>query len=115
MTNPEQPIDASAAMRAALQTPDQQMLMLRLYVAGASRRSTDTISTLLKICEQHLAGRYQLEILDVYQHTARAYADAILATPTLLLIAPAPGRYFIGDLQQTDRLFAALGISTTPS
>jgi circadian clock protein KaiB len=111
----QRPIDASNALAAALQARAHQEVVLRLYVAGASQRSTAAISALLQLCEQHLAGRYQLEILDIYQHADQALADAILATPTLLLLAPIVGRYFVGDLQQPERLLAALGLSGAPS
>jgi circadian clock protein KaiB len=92
------------------QADEQPQMVLRLYVAGATRRSTYAITTLLEICETHFSGRYQLEILDIYQHAERARDDAILATPTLMLVSPGPGRYFVGDFQQTGRLFVALGI-----
>jgi circadian clock protein KaiB len=108
----QQPTDAAAL--AAAQAGAQQSLVLRLYVAGASRRSTQAITMLLSICEEHFAGRYQLEILDIYQHTKQAQTDAILATPTLLLIMPGPTRHFIGDFQQPDRLLAALGVGGGP-
>ena len=108
----QQTTDASNALTAALQARVHQEVVLRLYVAGASQRSTAAITALLKLCEQHFAGRYQLEILDIYQHADQALADAILATPTLLLLAPTSGRYFVGDLQRPERLFAALGLGS---
>lgn len=108
----QRPIDASNALAAALQARAHQELVLRLYVAGASQRSTAVISALLQLCEQHFAGRYQLEVLDIYQHAEQALADAILATPTLLLLAPIAGRYFVGDLQRPERLLTALGLDS---
>jgi circadian clock protein KaiB len=111
----QRPTDASSTLTTALQTRTRQELVLRLYVAGASQRSTAAISALLQLCEQHFPGRYQLEILDIYQHADQALADAILATPTLLLLAPIVGRYFVGDLQQPERLLAALGLGSAQS
>ena len=83
---------------------------LRLYVSGQSPRSLRAIENLRRVCEEHLAGRCQVEILDLLQDPRRAAEDQILAVPTLVRRLPSPVRKLIGDLSDTDQLFAGLEI-----
>ncbi len=81
---------------------------LRLYVAGATRQSVRAISALRAICEERLAGRYMIEVIDVYKEPERARVDQILAVPTLVRRAPAPVRKLVGDLSDVDRVVRGL-------
>ena len=84
------------------------MIQLRLYVAGDSPRARHAIASLRRLDGTHLAGRYALEVVDVLAEPERAEADRVLATPTLLRVAPPPSRRILGDLGDVDRLLAAL-------
>lgn len=86
--------------------------LLRLFVTGASARSATAISNLRRICEEELAGAYDLEIIDVQQHPAVAEDERILATPTLIKSLPLPLRRVIGDLSDKDKVL--LGLELQP-
>ena len=86
--------------------------VLRLYVTGLTPRSTRAITCVREVCEQHLAGRYELEIIDVYQQPARITRDQIVAIPTLVKCNPAPQRLLVGDMSNRQRLLYGLGIAT---
>jgi circadian clock protein KaiB len=84
--------------------------VLRLYVTGLTPRSTRAITTVRDICEQHLHGNYELEIVDVYQQPGRVSRDQIFAIPTLVKCEPAPQRFVIGDMTDRQRLLFGLGL-----
>jgi circadian clock protein KaiB len=88
------------------------MFKFRLYVAGGTQNSQEAISNLTALCRTHLAGRYKLEVLDVFREPKRALADGILMTPTLLKLAPSPGRRIVGTLSQLQPVLQALGLET---
>jgi circadian clock protein KaiB len=90
-------------------TPAEKYV-LRLYVTGLTPRSTRAITTVRDICEQHLQGRYDLEIVDVYQQPGRVSRDQIFAIPTLVKCEPAPQRFVIGDMTDRQRLLYGLGL-----
>jgi circadian clock protein KaiB len=71
---------------------------LRLYIAGSSDRSTRAIKNAKEICDEHFAGRYELDVIDIYKQPKLAKEDHILAVPTLVKSAPPPPRRFVGDL-----------------
>jgi len=83
---------------------------LRLYVAGQSPKSLRAFTNLTELCNEHLAGRYELEIIDLVEQPALARADDILAIPTLVRRLPAPLRKIIGDLSNTERVLVGLHI-----
>jgi circadian clock protein KaiB len=83
---------------------------LRLYVAGQSPKSLCAIGNLTELCDEHLAGRYEIEVIDLVQHPGRARSDDILAIPTLVRRLPAPLRKIIGDLSNTERVLVGLRI-----
>ena len=85
--------------------------VLRLYVTGMTPRSTRAINVVREVCDEHLAGRYTLEIIDVYQQPARISEDQIVAIPTLVKCGPTPLRRIIGDMADRDRLLLGLGLS----
>ena len=84
--------------------------VLRLFVSGFTPRSQRAIDNLKTLCEHHLAGRYRIEVVDLYKSPALAHAEQIVATPTLLRIKPGPQRRVIGDLSQVDKVLHGLDI-----
>ena len=85
---------------------------LRLYVAGQSPKSLYAFANLKTLCEEHLAGHYEIEVIDLLEHPGRARDDDILAIPTLVRRLPAPLRMIIGDLSDTERVL--IGLRLTP-
>ena len=83
---------------------------LRLYVAGQTPKSLAAFANLKKICEEHLAGKYQIEVIDLLQNPALAKGDQILAIPTLVRKLPEPVRKIIGDLSNTERVLVGLDL-----
>jgi len=84
--------------------------VLRLYVAGQTPKSLLAFSNLKKICEEHLAGRYQIEVIDLLENPQLASGDQILAIPTLVRKLPEPVRKIIGDLSNTERVLIGLDL-----
>ena len=91
----------------------QQRYTLRLYVTGATLLSTKAIHRIKSFCEEHLKGRYDLEVVDIYQRPQLAREDQILAIPTLIRYLPAPLRQFIGDLAHLDRMLVGADAAST--
>jgi circadian clock protein KaiB len=89
---------------------DTQQYVLRLYVTGMTPRSTRAIKSVRSICEEFLAGRFSLEIIDVYQQPALIRDEQIFATPTLVKKGPEPERRMIGDMSNRARVMAGLGL-----
>ena len=83
---------------------------LVVYVTGSLPRGLQAIENLRRACEEHLAGRYQIEVVDVLKDPRRAAADRILAAPTVVRRLPAPIRRLVGDLSDSDRLITELEI-----
>jgi circadian clock protein KaiB len=84
--------------------------VLRLYVAGQTPKSLLAFSNLKKICQEHLAGRYQIEVIDLLENPQLARGDQILAIPTLVRKLPEPVRKIIGDLSNTERVLIGLDL-----
>jgi circadian clock protein KaiB len=85
--------------------------ILQLYIAGLTPRSTRAVVNIKEICEDRLKDRYDLEVVDVYQQPALAKEEQIIAAPTLVKRLPLPLRRFIGDMSDTERLLAGLGLT----
>jgi circadian clock protein KaiB len=83
---------------------------LRLYVAGQTPKSLTAFANLKKICEEHLAGKYRIEIIDLLENPLLAKGDQILAIPTLVRKLPEPVRKIIGDLSNTERVLVGLDL-----
>jgi circadian clock protein KaiB len=83
---------------------------LRLYVAGQTPKSVAAFANLKKICEEHLAGEYHIEIIDLLKEPQLASGDQILAIPTLVRKLPEPIRKIIGDLSNTERVLVGLNL-----
>jgi len=102
--------DASKDFELALNETDKGNYVLRLYVSGMSPNSLRAVENVRKICAEHLEGRYQLEIIDIFQQPFFAKEGQIVATPTLVKELPEPLRKFIGDMSQTERILVGLDI-----
>lgn len=83
---------------------------LRLYVAGQTPKSVAAFANLKKICEEHLAGKYHIEVIDLLKEPQLASGDQILAIPTLVRKLPEPIRKIIGDLSNTERVLVGLNL-----
>ena len=90
--------------------PSEEVWNLRLYVAGQTPKSLAALSNLRKLCEEHLAGRYVIEVVDLVEQPQLAAGDQILAIPTLVRRLPPPLRKIIGDLSNTDRVLVGLDL-----
>lgn len=83
---------------------------LRLYIAGQTPRSMAALANLRKLSEEHLAGRYKIEVIDLLENPQLAKGDQILAVPTLVKDVPPPLRKIIGDLSNTERVLVGLDL-----
>jgi circadian clock protein KaiB len=102
--------DSTEAFELALSRTDQGRYVLRLYVSGMTPNSRKAIDNIKKICQEHLEGAYDLEIIDIYQQPIFAREGQIVAAPTLVKELPPPLRKFIGDMSQTDRILLGLDL-----
>ena len=84
--------------------------VLRLYVAGQTPKCMEAFVNLKKICEEHLAGNYQIEVIDLLENPTLASGDQILAIPTLVKKLPEPVRKIIGDLSNSERVLIGLDL-----
>ena len=87
---------------------EPEIFELRLYVAGQTPKSLRAFANLKKLCEEHLQGRYRIEVIDLIKNPTLAREDAILAIPTVVRKLPLPMRKIIGDLSDTDRVLVGL-------
>ena len=87
---------------------------LRLYVAGQTPKSMAATANLRRVCEEHLAGRYEIEVIDLLIHPQLAAGDQILAVPTLVRRLPAPLKRIIGDLSNTEKVLVGLDVRPRP-
>jgi circadian clock protein KaiB len=102
------------AKRATAKSPrshPKHSYILRLFVAGASARSSQAIQRVRELCATELKGSGKLDVIDIYQQPALARANQIVATPTLIIVFPPPVRRFIGNLANTTGLLVQLAVS----
>jgi circadian clock protein KaiB len=99
--------DSTASAGTSVSVPAWE---LRLYVAGQTARSLQAFANLKKICEEHLAGDYHIEVIDLLKNPQLAKGDQILALPTLVRKLPEPVRKIIGDLSNTERVLIGLDL-----
>ena len=97
-------------MKTKLSRPKSDVFLLRLYVAGQTPKSMTAFANLKNICEEHLAGRYKIEVVDLLKNPTLASGDQILAIPTLVRKLPEPVRKIIGDLSNTERVLIGLDL-----
>jgi circadian clock protein KaiB len=107
-TNPARP-EQSNAKTERLKIVSSRYI-LKLYVAGQSPKSANAIVNIKKICEEHLQGRYELDVIDLYQQPQLAQGEQIIAVPTLIRKLPPPLRRIIGDMSNTERVLVGLDI-----
>ena len=100
-------MDAGRTCEAPV-APLAEVWHLRLYVAGQSPKSLRAFANLKALCDEHLVGRHEIEVIDLVEQPALARTDDILAIPTLVCCRPAPTRKIIGDLSDTDRVLGSL-------
>lgn len=105
-------MDDPVRKRRAKETasPEEGVWELRLYVAGQTPKSVTALANLQRICAEHLAGRYRIEVIDLTKTPQLAAADQIVAVPTLLRKLPVPVRKIIGDLSNTERVLVGLDV-----
>ena len=87
---------------------ETEFWQLRLYVAGQTPKSLSALANLNRICEEHLEGKYSIEVVDLMEHPELAQSDQIVALPTLVRQLPQPLRKIIGDLSNTERVLVGL-------
>jgi circadian clock protein KaiB len=104
----EIPLEVPAQPSAPEGTPEKYIL--RLYITGMTNRAARTIENLQTFCEKHLAGRYELQVIDVYQQPELARTEQIVAVPTLIKKLPLPLRRLIGDMSDEERVLVGLDI-----
>jgi circadian clock protein KaiB len=107
---PPQPRNITKEFEQALEKTDETIYVLRLYVSGLTPNSQRAIENIRKICEEYLQGRYDLEIIDIFQQPALATEGQVIAAPTLIKELPLPLRKFIGDMSRTERLIVGLDL-----
>lgn len=106
--------DSTAAFEQALHSARENHYILRLYVAGTSPQSVRAIANVKKICEEHLQGRYELQVIDLYQQPQLAQGEQIIAAPTLIKKLPLPLRRIIGDMSSDERVLVGLDLRKKP-
>jgi circadian clock protein KaiB len=110
---PDVPASATSAPTAAVAgSADEadERYILRLYVAGMTSRSARAVENVRAFCEKHLEGRYDLQVIDVYQQPALAKSEQLIAAPTLIKKLPLPLRRLIGDMSNEDRILVGLDL-----
>ncbi len=106
----EQPEDTLQSFEQIISNNGQGTYLLRLYVTGTTPKSVNAISNIKQICEKHLKGRFELEVIDIYQKPHMAKQDQIIALPTLIKKLPMPLRRIIGDLSDSERVLMSLDL-----
>jgi circadian clock protein KaiB len=97
-------------LEKAAATKKKEKYVLRLYITGMTPRSMRAAMNIKEICEKHLKGRYELEIVDILRSPVLAQGEQIIAAPTLVKKLPLPLRKFIGDLSDTERVLLGLDL-----
>jgi circadian clock protein KaiB len=104
-------IDSTAEFEKAVKAARNiEKHVLRLYIAGISVKSSAAIRSITQLCEEHLKGRYELEIIDIYKQPTLAKGEQIIAAPTLIKKLPQPLRRFIGDMADKERILVGLDV-----
>jgi circadian clock protein KaiB len=101
---------AAEKLDMKISTLDKDRYILRLYITGTTKRSILAITNLKTICEEYLEGRYELEVIDLYQKPSLAKGDQIIAAPTLIKKLPLPFRRIIGDMSNIEKVLLGLDL-----
>jgi circadian clock protein KaiB len=102
--------DVTAEYEAALKKRKTDHYVLRLYIAGNNIRSQTAVENVKRICEEYLKGRYELEVIDIYQDRTKNLVDLVLAVPTLIKKLPLPLRRVIGDMTRKEKVLIGLDL-----
>lgn len=102
--------DESKEFEKKIKASPKKKYVLRLYIAGATLKSTRAIMNIKRICEENIKNRYELEVIDIYQQPTLAKGEQIIAAPTLLKKFPLPLRKFIGDMSDTKKILVGLDL-----
>jgi circadian clock protein KaiB len=102
--------DTTREFESAIKSPIQELYVLHLYVAGMNSKSLQAVENVKRICEEYLPGRYQLEVIDIYQQPILARDGQIVAAPTLVKELPLPLRKLIGSMSDTERVLVGLDV-----
>ena len=105
-----EPLDRAELFEEAVKGSKDNHYVLKLYVAGQTPKSTQAIVNIKMICEEHLKGRYKLEVIDIYQQPVLAKGEQIIAAPTLIKKLPLPLRRFIGTMSDVERILVGLDL-----
>jgi circadian clock protein KaiB len=89
----------------------EDKLVLQLYVSGMSPKSMEAIENIKHLCDEHLKGTFELEVIDIYKHPEAAAAQHIVFSPSLIKLQPLPRKTLIGNLSDTNKVIKALGIT----
>lgn len=117
MTKPKVKGDVTEAYEQARERSAEKLperFVLRLYVIGMTERSKNSIASIKEICEGHLMGEYDLEVVDLMRHPQLAKDEQIVAAPTLIRKLPLPLRRLVGDLSDTERVLLGLDLRAQP-
>lgn len=109
MTEPKKPRSPAAHRKSSSKSRPSQ-IVLRLYVAGTTPQSTRAILDARHVCEEHLKGKYRLEVIDIYQRPQLARDEQIIAVPTLVRRLPPPLKKLVGDLSDIERVLVGLDL-----
>lgn len=101
---------SSKRIEKSLSSADQEKYLLKLYISGMTPAATRAITNIRKICDEYLPGRYDLDIIDIYQQPVLAKGEQIVAAPTLIKKLPEPLRRIIGDMSNKDRVLLGLDL-----
>jgi circadian clock protein KaiB len=109
------PTPARKTAHSAEREAPKQMYSLRLYITGQTPRSADSVQNLKRVCDQYLAGHFELEVIDIYQQPELAQEAQIIAAPTLVKRLPLPLRRLVGDLSNRRRVLLGLDLKADPT
>ena len=107
---PLNPRNPRATFERAAHTRPAERYLLRLYVTGMTPRSVRAVNNLRAICDEYLEGRYDLEVIDIYQQPVLTKGEQIIAAPTLIKKLPLPIRRIIGDMSNRERVLLGLDL-----
>jgi circadian clock protein KaiB len=97
-------------LEQAIENDQDIKFLLRLFITGTTPQSTKALSSIKQICETHLKGRYELEVIDLYKNPGLARSEQIIAAPTLVKKLPLPLRRIIGDMSEIDKVLVGLDL-----
>jgi circadian clock protein KaiB len=112
---PKQLDTVRAKLEGAGDAPSSERYVLRLYVTGMTPRSARAVENLRAICDEYLNGRYDLEVIDIYQQPGLAKGEQIIAAPTLIKKLPLPMQRIIGDMSDRERVLFGLQLVRAPA